>query len=111
MIIEAISEVATQATALVSDVRAQGFSDVCASAPSADADGFARDLVGWVKWGVIWIIIGCGFGSAGLMVGGKVTQSGRAAQIGASGMFWTVLGAIAFAVIYGILIAIVGAGC
>ncbi len=45
------------------------------------------------------------------MVGGKISQSGRAAQIGSSGMFWTVIGAIAFAVIYGILNGIVGSGC
>ncbi len=32
---------------------------------SAEAEGFAKDVVGWVKWGVIWLIIGAGFASAG----------------------------------------------
>ncbi|GAB7007266.1 hypothetical protein JCM18899A_47410 [Nocardioides sp. AN3] len=111
MFIETISEVATQMTALVSHTNIQAAPDVCATAPSAEAEGFAKDVVGWVKWGVIWLIIGAGFASAGLMVGGKISQSGRAAQIGSSGMFWTVIGAIAFAVIYGILNGIVGSGC
>ncbi len=111
MFIEAISEVATHVTSLVGDVRAQNFDDVCAAAPSEEADGFARQLVGWVKWGVIWTLIGCGSASAGLMVGGKLAQSGKAAQIGSAGSFWTVIGAIFFAVIYGIIKAIVGNGC
>lgn len=110
MFIEAISEVATF-VATNGHIAAEGFGDVCAKAPSAEADGYARDLVGNVKWAVIWTIIGCGFASAGLMVGGKIAQSGRAAQLGASGAFWTVIGAIIFAVIYGILKGIVGNGC
>jgi hypothetical protein len=109
MFIEAISEVVTQVVAAAGNVG--GIGDVCAKAPSQEADGFARDVVGWVKWGVIWTIIGAGFASVGLMVGGKISHSGRAAQIGSSGLFWTVIGAISFAVIYGILKAILGNGC
>ena len=104
MIIETI-------TAAADHIAAQGFGDVCAKAPSAEADSYARQLVGFVKWGVIWTLIACGFGSAATMVVGKVSSSGRAAQIGSSGMFWTVMGAIGFAVIYGIVIGITGNGC
>jgi hypothetical protein len=109
MLIHAISEVATQVAAAAGNVGVIG--DVCAKAPSQEADGFARDVVGWVKWGVLYTIIGAGFASAGVMVAAKIAQSGRAAQIGSSGMFWTIIGAIAFAVIYGIVKAIVGNGC
>ena len=42
---------------------------------------------------------------------GKFGQMGRAAQLGASGLFWTVIGAIAFVTIYAILNGIVGNGC
>ena len=111
MIGHAISEVATQLVAMTGNIHAQNFGDVCAQAPSGEADSYARQLIGNVKWGVIWTIIGCGFASAALMVGGKVFNSGRAAQIGSGGLFWTVLGAIVFACIYGILTAIVGNGC
>ncbi|MDP3892280.1 hypothetical protein [Nocardioides sp.] len=111
MMIETISEVATQVTALAGNGHVQAFGNVCAKAPSQEAEGYAKDIVGWVKWGVIWLLIGAGFASAGLMVAGKISQSGRAAQMGSSGMFWTVIGAVGFAVIYGILTGIVGNGC
>lgn len=107
MIIHAIADIATQ---LVSTAPG-GFGDVCAQAPSEEADDFARQLVGNIKWGVIWTIIGCGFLSAAMMVGGKFANSGKVAQVGSSGLFWTVIGAVAFACIYGILMAIVGNGC
>ena len=107
MIIHAISEVAAQLVAAAPG----GFGDVCAQAPSEEANAYARQIVGWVKWGGIWSIIGCGFASAVLMFVGKFFNAGKAAQIGSGGLFWTVIGAIAFACIYGILIAIVGNGC
>lgn len=84
--------------------------DVCAQAP-AGVDPYVRDVLGWVKYGVIAVIIGAGFASTGAMIVGKLANMGRAAQVGASGLFWTVIGAIAFVVIYGILNGIVGNGC
>ena len=54
---------------------------------------------------------GAGFASSGALIVGKFGQMGRAAQIGASGLFWTVIGAIAFVTIYAILNGIVGNGC
>ena len=85
-------------------------SDVCAKAPTG-VDGYVTDILGWVKYGVIAILIGAGFASCGAMVVGKIGSMGRAAQIGASGLVWTVIGAIAFVTIYGVLHAIVGNGC
>jgi hypothetical protein len=110
MFIEAISEVATLVTALTGDIQAKGVGDVCAKAP-AGVETHVNDLLGWVKYGVIAIIIGAGFASIGAMIVGKIGSMGRAAQIGASGLFWTVIGAIAFVVIYGVLNGIVGNGC
>lgn len=110
MLVHAISEVATQLVAMTGNIHAQNFGDVCAQAPSAQADSYARQLVGNVKWGAIWTLLGCGAASGALMAVGKFANAGRAAQLGASGLFWTVIGAIVSVCIYGILIAIVGNG-
>jgi len=110
MIIHAISEVATQMVALTGNIQAEGVSDVCASAPTG-VEPYVNDILGWVKYGVIAIIIGAGFATSGALIVGKFGQMGRAAQLGASGLFWTVIGAIAFVTIYAILNGIVGNGC
>jgi hypothetical protein len=109
MFIEAISEAATQIVAS-GTIKAEGVSDVCASAPTG-VEPYVNDILGWVKYGVIAIIVGAGFASSGALIVGKFGQMGRAAQMGASGLFWTVIGAIAFVTIYAILNGIVGNGC
>ena len=61
---------------------------------------------------MIAIIIGArGSRLIGALVIGKLGSMGRAAQVGASGLMWTIGGAVAFVVIYGILNGIVGNGC
>ncbi|EON25027.1 hypothetical protein CF8_0928 [Nocardioides sp. CF8] len=110
MIIHAISEVAIQMVTLTGAIHAEGVGNVCA-APPAGVEPYVKDILGWVKYGVIAIIIGAGFASVGAMIVGKMGSMGRAAQVGASGLFWSVLGAVAFVVIYGILNGIVGNGC
>jgi hypothetical protein len=118
MLIHAITETLTQAVTVSvpvlgtvsGGVRVEALGDVCAKAPTG-VDTYVTDILGWVKYGVIAIIIGAGFASCGAMIVGKIGSMGRAAQIGASGLFWTVLGAIAFVTIYGVLHAIVGNGC
>lgn len=88
----------------------EAISNVCAK-PPAGVSTYADQIIGWVKWAVIVTILACGFGSCGAMVVGKVASNGRAAQVGSAGLFWSILAAIAFAVIYGILTAITGTGC
>ena len=111
MIVHAISEVATQLVANVgTTIKAEGVGNVCAQAPTGVAP-YVAQILGWVKYGVIAIIIGAGFASCGAVIVGKFGQMGRAAQLGASGLFWTVIGAIAFVCIYAILNGIVGNGC
>lgn len=109
MILETMSEVAIQLAA-AAGIRAEGISDVCAKAPTG-VQPYVNDLLGWLKYGVLAVIIGAGFLSTGALVVGKFAQMGRAAQVGATGIFWTVVGAIAFVCIYAILNAIVGNGC
>ena len=114
MIIHAISEVAIQMVTLTGAIHAaiqtEGVGNVCA-APPAGVEPYVKEILGWVKYGVIAIIIGAGFASVGAMIVGKMGSMGRAAQVGASGLFWSVLGAVAFVVIYGVLNGIVGNGC
>lgn len=118
MLIQAITQTLTQtviespteAVTVLASLRAEPIGDVCAKPPTG-VDRYVDEVLGWVKYGVAALIIGCGFASVGAMIVGKIGSMGRAAQIGASGLFWTVIGAIAFVTIYGILTAIVGNGC
>ena len=113
MLVHAITKVAVLAVHVADALSVQRPGDignVCA-APPAGVEPYVKDILGWVKYGVIAIIIGTGFASIGAMIIGKMGSMGRAAQIGASGLFWSVLGAVAFVVIYGVLNGIVGNGC
>src|SRR6478609_7186448 len=102
MLVHAISEAAIEMLTLTGPLQAEGVGNVCA-APPAGVEPYVQDILGWVKYGVIAIIIGAGFASIGAMIVGKLGSMGRAAQVGASGLFWSVLGAVAFVVIYGVL--------
>ena len=85
----------------------QAINDVCAQAPTG-IDRYADMLLGWVKYGVAAVIIAGGFVSIGALVVGKLGSMSRAAQMGASGLIYSVLAAIGYVTIYGILNAIVG---
>ena len=85
----------------------QAISDVCAQAPTG-VDRYADMLLGWVKYGVAAVIIAGGFVSIGALVVGKLGSMSRAAQLGASGLIYSVLAAVGYVTIYGILNAIVG---
>jgi hypothetical protein len=84
--------------------------NVCAKAP-AGIDQYTNLLMSWLKYGVAAVIIGAGFISVGAMVIGRVGSMSRAAQMGTSGLVYSVLAAVAYVTIYGILWAIVGKGC
>ncbi|GAB2455420.1 hypothetical protein GCM10027062_39760 [Nocardioides hungaricus] len=85
----------------------QAINDVCAQAPTG-IDRYADMLLGWVKYGVAAVIIVGGFVSIGALVVGKLGSISRAAQLGASGLIYSVLAAVGYVTIYGILNAIVG---
>ncbi|WP_234411090.1 MULTISPECIES: hypothetical protein [Nocardioides] len=84
--------------------------DVCAKAPPG-VDTYTDLILGWVKYGVLGLILAGALISIGAMVVGKIGSMGRAAQMGASGLVWAVLAAVAYVVIYGVLVAITGQGC
>lgn len=85
----------------------QAINDVCAQAPTG-IDRYADMLLGWVKYGVAAVIITGGFVSIGALVVGKLGSMSRAAQLGASGLIYSILAAVGYVTIYGILNAIVG---
>jgi len=84
--------------------------NVCAQAP-AGVSQYTDMLMSWVKYGVAVLIIAAGFISIGAIVIGKLGSMSRAAQGGATGLVWTVIAAVGYVTIYGILTAIVGKGC
>lgn len=84
--------------------------NVCAKAPAGVAQ-YTDLLLSWVKYGVAAVIIAAGFISVGAMVVGRLGSMSRAAQVGASGLVYSILAAVAYVTIYGILWAIVGKGC
>jgi hypothetical protein len=85
----------------------QAINDVCAQAPTG-IDRYADMLLGWVKYGVAAVIIAGGFLSVGALVVGRLGSMSRAAQMGASGLIYSVLASVGYVTIYGILNAIVG---
>jgi hypothetical protein len=85
----------------------QAINNVCAQAPTG-IDGYADMLLGWVKYGVAAVIIAGGFVSVGALVVGKLGSMSRAAQMGASGLIYSILAAVGYVTIYGVLNAIVG---
>lgn len=85
----------------------EAINNVCAQAPTG-VERYADMLLGWVKYGVAAVIIAGGFVSVGALVVGKLGSMSRAAQMGASGLIYSVLAAIGYVTIYGILNAIVG---
>lgn len=84
-------------------------SNVCAKAPTGIAQ-YTDLLLSWVKYGVAAMIIVGGFVSVGALIIGRLGSMSRAAQMGASGLIYSILAAVAYVTIYGILNGIVG-GC
>ena len=90
-----------------SPMMTEAINNVCAKAPTG-IDKYTDLLLGWVKYGVAAVIIAAGFIAVGALVVGKLGSMSRAAQMGASGLIYSVLAAIGYVTIYGILNAIVG---
>lgn len=82
----------------------------CATAPPG-IDPYTDMLIGWVKYGVGALIIAGAFIAIGAMIVGKFGSMSRVAQMGASGLVWSIIAAVAYVTIYGILWAIIGKGC
>lgn len=83
---------------------------VCPSAPPG-MQGYQDQVIGWVKWGVIGMIIIAALISIGAIVLGKIFSMPHASSRGAVGLAVTVIAAILFVTIIGVINGIVGSGC
>jgi hypothetical protein len=87
----------------------EAINNVCAKAPTGVSQ-YTDLLLSWLKYGVAAVIIAGGFISVGALIIGRLGGMSRAAQMGASGLIYSVLAAVGYVCIYGILNGIVG-GC
>ncbi len=83
---------------------------VCPSAPPG-MQGYQDQVVGWIKWGVIGLIIATAIVSIGAIGVGKIFAMPHASSRGAIGVAVAVIMAILFVTITGVINGIVGSGC
>ncbi len=90
--------------------RAQTLPAVCPSAPPG-MQAYQDQVIGWVKWGVIAIIVISALVSLGAIGVGKIFAMPHASSRGAIGLAVAVIMAILFVTILGVIAGIVGSGC
>lgn len=84
--------------------------DVCPQAPPGMAN-YENQVTAWVKWGVLALIIIAGFVSIGAIVLGRIFAHPHASRAGAMGLAVTVICAILFVTVYGVITGVTGSGC
>ncbi|MDT9594892.1 hypothetical protein RDV89_17520 [Nocardioides zeae] len=92
------------------DPQAAVINDVCPEAPPG-IDTYVDLIFSWVKYGVGALIVVAAVLSVGAMIVGRLSNTGRMAQVGSAGLLVAILGAILYVTIYGIVVAITGSGC
>ena len=85
-------------------------SNVCPKAPPGMGQ-WDDQILAWVKWGTLALIVISGFISIGAIVLSRVFAHPNGSRMGAMGLAITVLCAIMFVAIYAIVTGITGAGC
>lgn len=83
---------------------------VCPSAPPG-MQTYQDQVLGWVKWGVIGLIIATALVSVGAIGVGKIFAMPHASSRGAIGVAVAVIMAILFVTIVAVLNGIIGSGC
>lgn len=83
---------------------------VCPQAPPG-MQGYSDQVTGWVKWGVLALIIIAALVSIGSILIGRIFSHPHASRYGAMGLGIVVLAAILYVTILGILGGITGSGC
>ena len=84
--------------------------NVCPKAPPGMGQ-WDDQILGWVKWGTLALIMISGFVSIAAIVLARVFAHPQGSRMGAMGLAITVLSAIMFVAIYAIITGITGAGC
>ncbi len=79
--------------------------DPCPAAPDG-VQGYANQILGWVKWGSLTMMGIAFFAAIGMMVWGRITYHPRGARLGFDGLMITLVSAVIYvsgwAVIHGI---------
>jgi hypothetical protein len=78
-----------------------------AEAPPGVSDP-TNQLLGYVKWGVLLVIVAAGFVGAGAIAGGRVFAHHGASKIGISILLSAVAGAVLYAGIYAVITSVTG---
>lgn len=86
-------------------VRAAG---TCPSAPSAQVQTYADNILGWVKWGVLTVIAVSFFASTGMLIWGRATHHPKGARLGFDGLMICLLGAVLYVAGYTVIRGITG---
>ncbi len=97
---------AAPATAAPADI----YAAVCPEAPPGTQE-FMDDITGWVKWGVLALIVIGAVVSLGSILVGRIFSHPHASRYGAMGIAVIVMVAIIYTVILVILDSITGSGC
>ncbi len=84
--------------------------NVCPKAPPGMGQ-WDDQILGWVKWGTLALIMISGFVSIAAIVLARVFAHPHGSRMGAMGLAITVLCAIMFVAIYAIIAGITGSGC
>jgi hypothetical protein len=88
----------------------QTLATVCPSAPPG-MQSYQDQVIGWIKWGVIGLIIATAIVSIGAIGVGKIFAMPHASSRGAIGVAVAVIMAILFVTIIAVINGIVGSGC
>ena len=94
----------------VTDMGVVLVSNVCPKPPPGMGE-WDDQILGWVKWGTLALILISGFVSIGAIVLSRVFAHPHGSRMGAMGLAITVLCAIMFVAIYAIVTGITGEGC
>jgi bacteriorhodopsin len=83
---------------------------VCPAAPPG-MQTYSDQVTSWIKWGVLALIIAAALVSIGSILIGRIFSHPHASRYGAMGLGITVICAILYVTILGILSGITGSGC
>lgn len=83
---------------------------VCPSAPPG-MQAYQDQVIGWIKWGVIGLIIATAIVSVGAIGVGKIFAMPHASSRGAIGVAVAVIMAILFVTIVAVINGVIGSGC
>jgi uncharacterized membrane protein len=88
----------------------QALAAVCPAAPPG-MQTYQDQVIGWIKWGVIALIIATALVSIGAIGVGKIFAMPHASSRGAIGVAVSIIMAILFVTITAVINGVVGSGC